>query len=358
MSFQFKVLRAEHGDCIIISGIFENVARNILIDGGPSKTFKSGSIKGELLKELEVIRNLGQKVDLLILTHIDDDHIGGLLKGFKDNEILAELTKKVWFNSGSLIKSELNLEMEGQFLTQLESEVEAGQAGFTSVRQGVSFEEKIDRLMVWHKQLIKAPDTKELFGIKFTLLSPTTPKLEALLNKWNREEPSSLTGSSQGDYDKTLADLLSSTDTFEEDDSVHNGSSIAFILEYVGKKVLFLGDAHNEVIVSQLTELGYSSENPLQVDFVKLSHHGSKYNTSNELLGMLDCKQFIVSSNTNRFKLPNKVTLMRIIKNKPHCTIFFNYPEIIRQKIFDHDEISLIESFGVSLESCEYPFEL
>ena len=49
-------------------------------------------------------------------------------------------------------------------------------------------------------------------------------------------------------------DLLKIKDeTYVPDSSATNGSSIAFILETEGKRVLFLGDAHAETIVESLT---------------------------------------------------------------------------------------------------------
>lgn len=42
-------------------------------------------------------------MDLVILTHIDDDHINGLIKAFEDTEYLPQLVKAIWFNSSRLI---------------------------------------------------------------------------------------------------------------------------------------------------------------------------------------------------------------------------------------------------------------
>ncbi|WP_444926936.1 ComEC/Rec2 family competence protein [Microbulbifer sp. TRSA002] len=354
--FQFKILKASHGDCIIIQGKFDGQERNILIDGGPAKTFKRGGKKGELLKELEFIDRKKQKVDLLILTHVDEDHIGGLLKGFRNNGILSRLTVEVWFNSGSLIDHAFNQEVDPTHLLTIAPPSNTN--SFTSIKQGLIFEEHIREKGIWNEELIISGTSLQRFGITFTIISPTEEKLEKLLGKWEKETSNWFTGSNNGDHHIPLDHLLKNEEPFKEDNTIHNGSSIAFIFEYNNKKILFLSDAHNEVIVRQLKKLGHSEKNPLKVNYVKLSHHGSKYNTSTELLDIIDCSNFIISSDTSRFKLPNKATISRIIKHKPNSTIYFNYPEIINEKIFSSSELDSLQKMKIKLKPCKDPFEL
>ena len=49
--------------------------------------------------------------------------------------------------------------------------------------------------------------------------------------------------------------------------SLTNKSSIAFLFEFENSKILFLGDSDADDIVGTLTELGYSKNNKLKVDF-------------------------------------------------------------------------------------------
>ena len=65
---------AEHGDSIMIS--VENESEyNILIDGGVTSTYRN-YIKQEICR----IINKGSRIDLVVCTHIDADHIGGLVQ--------------------------------------------------------------------------------------------------------------------------------------------------------------------------------------------------------------------------------------------------------------------------------------
>jgi hypothetical protein len=70
---------------------------------------------------------------------------------------------------------------------------------------------------------------------------------------------------------------------------------------------------------------------------------------------MIDCNNYIFSSNSEIHKLPNKVTIARIAKLKPGTNLLFNYPEIIENIIFNDDLESLntLRKNGLVLKGCE-----
>jgi hypothetical protein len=82
--------------------------------------------------------------------------------------------------------------------------------------------------------------------------------------------------------------------------------------------------------------MGYSEERKLEVDIVKLSHHGSRKNTSPELLKLIECEKYIVSTDGSRHGLPDKESLARVIhNNKDRKTqFFFNFSNRVTNKIF------------------------
>lgn len=115
-----KFLKAFNGDCIHVSlptGI-ENKSKNILIDGGMPNTYVSPKNKkgkaeaGELKNLIESLSKNGEIIDLLILTHVDDDHIGGILRWFEKGDNALGLVGQVWFNSGRLIKENFEQKIE------------------------------------------------------------------------------------------------------------------------------------------------------------------------------------------------------------------------------------------------------
>lgn len=358
-----KILKANNGDSFLLSWLYEGITRNVLIDGGKSNTYKQGSLKKDLFKVLTSVKEKGQRIDLLVLTHVDDDHIGGLLKAFKHGELLRELCDKVWFNSGLLIDEFFN-QNHDETHAVIFDRVATGTVSdnYTSIRQGVSFEETIAELGIWHREIIKSGQAHELWGAKFFIISPSEEKLEALLVKWEKEQPGSLTSRKQTDYKKTFGELLAN-DEFRDDGSIHNGSSIAFLLEIEGKRLLMLGDAHDETVVEGIKMLKdtngqqYSESNPLKVNFVKLSHHGSQYNTSPEFLRLIDAENFIVSTDGSTHGLPDKRTIARIHQQFPTATIHFNY-DAPRRHMFKRQELEQLELAGFKLKVIENEFEL
>jgi glyoxylase-like metal-dependent hydrolase (beta-lactamase superfamily II) len=120
---RIKVLKAFNGDSSLVSfNDIDGVSRNILIDGGIGESYvqakgpKGKPVFGDLKNCIDEIKRAEQYIDLLILTHIDDDHIGGILKWFSYDEAVPSLVKEVWFNSGGLIaeyfKEKENKELE------------------------------------------------------------------------------------------------------------------------------------------------------------------------------------------------------------------------------------------------------
>lgn len=82
---------------------------------------------------------------------------------------------------------------------------------------------------------------------------------------------------------------------FHEDTAEANGSSIAFLAEYGGKRVLFSAEAHPTRLLRSIDQL-VGPNSTLALDVCKLSHHGSDHNTSPSLLDRLDCRRFLIST--------------------------------------------------------------
>ncbi|MCB1968145.1 MAG: hypothetical protein KDI64_19465, partial [Candidatus Accumulibacter sp.] len=90
----------------------------------------------------------------------------------------------------------------------------------------------------------------------------------------------------------------------------------------------FLADAYHEVITASLKRLlQQRGQQVLEVDAVKVAHHGSAGNVSDELLALIDSPRFLVSTNGSRFRHPDAEAMQRIIARSRHQppTLCFNY---------------------------------
>jgi metal-dependent hydrolase (beta-lactamase superfamily II) len=154
-------------------------------------------------------------------------------------------------------------------------------------------------------------------------------------------------------------------ESFEADSAPVNGSSIAFILEFEEKRVLFLADSHPDIIIEQLKKIAKKEKvEKLFFDAVKVSHHGSKHNTSNELLKLFIADKYIFSTSGRGkgFKHPDIETIFRIItvNTEREKKLIFNYKPLHIIQIIDKQNLKDKYNFSVeftndlseSIEGC------
>jgi hypothetical protein len=311
--FRLRLLPADHGDCILLEYGDSSAPHRVLVDGGTPATWKP---LGTYLRALpEEQRNF----ELLVVTHVDADHIGGALALF-DDSVKGLSFDDIWFNGY-------------RHLTELEDQGPVqGERLTTHLWPRIArWNKAFDGKAVVVESQGELP-TKELpGGLQLTLLSPTRAKLAALLPKWEKacakagldpqvEPPPRPEGlEPMGGLD--VNGLVASA--FVEDTAEANGSSIAFIASYGGRKVLFGADAHPTVLAASIARLPGGT---VAIDAFKLSHHGSKHNVSDELLAVVDTTRYLVSTNGSHFKHPDREAIARIVKRRvPGCELRFNY---------------------------------
>jgi beta-lactamase superfamily II metal-dependent hydrolase len=324
--FQIECLPARYGDSLWIEYGKRSNPHRILIDGGLASTYDILRARMDLLFQ-------GQRhFDLMVVTHIDADHIEGLIPLLAD-KYLRFSTDDFWFNGWKHISKNPNTlgAIHGEFLSTLIEE----------------------RHFFWNQRfrgdavvVIDEPPEKTLDGgMKITLLSPRLDALRKLKPIWKREvekvgiEPGNLPAARARLYETPRLlpkNILGETGTgLEElarqenksDRSVANASSIAFLAEHEGKSCLFAGDAHPTVLVESIKKLlKRRNQDRLSLDAFKVAHHGGSKNLSSELLTLLDCKHFLFSTNGERFGHPHKETIAKIlIQNLSSPNLCFNY---------------------------------
>lgn len=115
---------------------------------------------------------------------------------------------------------------------------------------------------------------------------------------------------------------------FIPDRSISNGASLAFLFEFEGKRLAFLGDAWAEECLDGLGTLGYSREYPCQTSLVKLSHHVSPHNFPEELAQTLRAPCFLLSTKPLFRIKGQKITIARLLKQGQSVTIILNCSSI------------------------------
>lgn len=325
--FHVEMLPACHGDALLIE-YGTTRPRRLLIDAGPLHAFADVNARLAQFPEDD------QRVELLVVTHIDTDHVEGMIR------LLAPpadqwpiVPEEIWFNGWRHLDERVLGGREGEFLSAL-IQKRASSKWNTRFNGRAVCVERIpgDRVVLEE-------------GMELTLLSPTETALRKLLKAWGRHatdwaiDPGDLEAAWKQlveenkfhpDANLTLGpeDLTAKLHKMLKggDSSTANGSSIAFVTRFGGKSCIFLGDAHMKVVCASLKRLGATPQRPLKVDAVKMSHHGSKNNITPEFIELVDAKNWLVSSNGDKFGHPDKEALQAVIEGSPRKpTLWFNY---------------------------------
>lgn len=350
---KIKFLKAHKGDSIIISFIDDiGKNRNILIDGGVSGTYYDSRYNryGALKLELAKIRDAKEKVDLLILSHIDNDHIEGILKWFEIDKEAHSLIKQVWFNSGKSI-SEYYKESKN---TDLKVTLDTYKSDKTGVKEALEFEKYLLDKEIWNKKIISKGYQLEIYGAVITVLTPTELQLKKLVKEYKKKTGDNIYTGGKKDWHIDLKDCIALEEKdhfkFSQDTSVKNGSSITVLFSFKEKNYLFLGDSHPKEVCDSLQELGHNKKCRLKVELFQISHHGSKANMNKELLEIINTQNYVISTDSSIHGHPHKSVLARIINVNPEATIHFNY-EYVLNNVFTYNDRKDFPDFQTTLIS-------
>lgn len=301
--FDIHVFPACEGDCFWLQYGTDNNLYNILIDGGREST-------AELVRQfIDRLPPEQRNLELLVITHIDRDHIEGVCTLFRDQALMK--VGEVWYNGRNHLLDEPMGVPEGEQLMSLISD--CGWKWNESFGGGAVKLDEND-LPVWKKLT---------GGMRVTVLSPDSRKLKKLLPKW-QEEWTKAHGTQPEPPEPGELEVMGLIDIeelavkkFKADTSPTNGSSIALLFEFGGKSALFSGDAHADLLVKGLASLAGTEgrSRPVQLDLFKISHHGSRKNTSKALLEKMRCRTYLISTDgSGNSNHPNPEAIARVLK--------------------------------------------
>ncbi|MDO9180663.1 MAG: AVAST type 1 anti-phage system MBL fold metallo-hydrolase Avs1a [Agitococcus sp.] len=369
-----KMYPAKNGDAFLVCSL----GTNILIDGGYAETFRQ-----HIVHDLQVLSHQGERLNLVVASHIDADHISGLiallgLNGELGNRFVVEVDD-IWHNSlrSLAVQHAEKLPLAAQKL--LESiqrrgypKPPDGDAREISARQGSSLARLLNQYgYQWNFADGTLSINTELPLIQLgnnsgsvQIINPSFATLSTLLRWWQDElsklgyiGPSGAGGllddafefisasAKSGPRKKSVMISAGGADVLEEvycsDTSVTNRSSIAMIVELNGRRILFLGDAWAEDIVETLQQLQAKGQS-LVFDAVKLSHHGSLHNTSPQLLQMIDAPIYFISTNGQGHGHPDFEVLAAIVDRPASFqrTLYFNYQTPASSRLRSHQSKS------------------
>jgi beta-lactamase superfamily II metal-dependent hydrolase len=321
---QIELLPAAHGDAIWIEYGSSSQVHRLLIDGGPAHAYQAG-----LRRCIEKLDKGDRTFELMVVTHIDADHIDGALILLQELQQLNIHIAEFWFNGWNQLPQQQDTRdvlapLQGEFLGGL---IDASLKGVWNKR----FDNQ--RVVVLEDE--KLPEVELKGGAKLTLLGPSEPALRRLRARWS----SAIRDFSPGDVNEALRRLrerreyrpppppaVFAAPQYGDDRAVANGSSISFVLEYEGVSLLLTGDAHARSLAASLERLAKQRlATKLRFDAVKLPHHGSMSNISEAWLQWVDCERWLISTNGAVFDHPDVATAQLLADHYQRPTLFCNY---------------------------------
>jgi beta-lactamase superfamily II metal-dependent hydrolase len=330
---EVTVFQSAQGDCLLLSDTGDRT--RILVDGGMPASYTA-----HVAPTLTKFRKARKKnIDLVYVSHIDRDHIGGVLK-MLDDEVLwrvhehqkrsgnarhkapkglrPPVIRAIWHNSfhdqlrrnSRPIEEALAASAPVLSASELQAVREAGrqQAGLvSSIREAMRVSKRIGSRQLKiplngaanGKLLILRPGQGpiKLGQFRITILGPTAAHLANLRKEWNtwlensknkkavedlrkvaRADETRLGAS---DFEHLFAMMALQAEAFGDPESVTppNLASLTLFVEEGGKSILLTGDARWDQIIEGLEATGrLEPGRQLVVDIVKVPHHGSENN--------------------------------------------------------------------------------
>jgi ribonuclease BN (tRNA processing enzyme) len=302
--FKLKIIQALNGDCLIVEHGSQDEPHYLLVDGGPGTVYKNF-----LKKELVGIRDKGGKINLAILSHIDDDHVNGIL------DLLHEVTKQrqkgkretitingLWHNSfsktlGSTVERGMARQMD--ISLQRQDLMPKADLRFRSIKQGDDLTTCAQELQIpINDDFRGTPDQLVCVGnliepirqvnLKIWVVGPTRSALQSLQKEWKEWLAKQKKATK-------LPRAMAKAAAIELDESVPNLSSIMLLIEAEEKTILLTGDGLGEHLLEGLHQTGLLEEDgTFHVNVFKLPHHGSVHNVTPELFERITADTYVI----------------------------------------------------------------
>lgn len=312
-------IQARFGDCFLLE-YGENNPEYILIDGGPRCNFDD-HLRPALLRLLKG----QQQLHAVIISHVDNDHILGvldMLAGIQYQKIdtggqpfvdIGEL----WFNSFSNTIGTDSMEKKIAKINQI-----AGFQGLrnkamgmaaAAIREGHQVTMKTSMLGIpvnpgTDKGFFLAAKDRQVIcksNIAITVVGPTKDNLDKLRKEWEEWIKKNEAAQKARKYTRDFAAVM--------DRSVPNLSSLVLLVNAEDTSILLTGDCRGDHLMEGLIELGLSADGSFHVTIFKVPHHGSIRNIPKGFFEKITADTYVISAD-GTYGNPDEETLCLIVE--------------------------------------------
>lgn len=373
MLFTLEALPAKEGDCLLLHWGTIAEPKLALIDGGPGTVWET-SLRPRL-EEILDHRGLDRlTLDLVMVSHVDNDHVVGIKKLFRRLKQEIEdgvpaperlfAVKRLWHNTFNdllddaidsyyqTLSASLQASVGGEPNQALESSlaaayqerhgagaeeaegvahdvalVLAGHGEARELRNSHAFLRQANEIAALNSPFEKngqptlitaeaTPAPLGFAGLEIRILGPAAAEIEAL----------------QAEFDAYILEKGLTVEAMlaaYSDDSVPNLSSLVCLVEREGKRILLTGDARGDKLLEGLLTADLlDAQGRLSVDVLKVPHHGSDRNLAPDFFARVRADTYVLSGD-GRHGNPERAALEWLIDSRSPeelYTIVLTYP--------------------------------
>ncbi len=343
---KLQIFQSDKGDCLLLQG---SDGKNVLCDGGMSKAMRN-NVRGNLAELLGPCGIL----DYIYVSHIDQDHISGVLQllndaldwrvydyhqAYGDSDVRKPKSPRppeiggLWHNA---FRDQVD-QNEGEIgdLLAASAPVLFGSAvpelvdrAIDSMNIATSIPEALKVSNLCRSELLDIPINKipgssgpakllyfkkkpqpfDVGGLTFTLIGPSETELKDLRDGWNNwlEDPDTRIDELRDKLRRQVEDfsknLLQET-PFDlgkwngisgfKGVSTPNVASLVFMVEEDGKRLLLTGDSQQDKILTGLKAAGFLDDGFIHLDVLKIQHHGSEFNMDDNFAKCVSADHYV-----------------------------------------------------------------
>ena len=343
---RIRAFHVKDGDCLLIQSAD---GTQILADGGRAKAFEE--------HVMPALHALESDIDLVYISHIDNDHISGSLRLIeteiawraydfrsRDSDFKGKPPKlarprrfhQIWHNGFAELIDDQDGKIHSalEFATQtlalspkqtelfdLYDNLATGVADTLALNYQLQYthmdailneqSERKDKLMV----LSEANESYQVGDFKIVLLGPTLENLEELRIEWNawisdkgpdirkiQREAKEAAGPLGLSEDEAMLHLmLKEAEKLGEGEgqvTEPNVASLTLLLDDGHHTMLLTGDARSKELLAGLKQQGLiTDEQGIHVDVLKVQHHGAAGNVTDEFCKTVTADHYIFCAN-------------------------------------------------------------
>jgi ribonuclease BN (tRNA processing enzyme) len=346
---KLTIFESDMGDCLLLEAKTKEL---VLCDGG-----MKGSLKNHVRAELSKLRDDGRELDFIYVSHVDNDHINGVLQLLEDEaewrvfdlheesgDPIREpkiprppVINGILHNAFKDQVPKINKEIQNLLASSAQTLYATGLPEFMHVADemegialGIPEALKVSRLIAsdaLNIPLNRPPGTTEersllyagqpgdefsVGSMKFTLIGPTKDELTDLAKGWknwvksHKTDVKDIRAELKKRIDEFSTGALTST-PYDLGDwngippvkgvTTPNVASLMFMVEESGKRLLLTGDGQQDIILDGLERTGFLDDGFIHIDVLKVQHHGSEHNMDANFAQKVSADHYVFCGN-------------------------------------------------------------